>query len=573
MKQFLTLFLSLTVAASAIASAPLMPRSSKSVILPQLRSENVESSTRATKAVKLSQQKPVKATKSFAPVQAVEEGEILVQEDFSKFTAGSESQPDAVDLCDSSTGEIPSQYTQAPAWGGVAVYQAGGCAYLGRYYDTQKGDYQTGLVYTPDMDATSGMLVTFRARSASSEGDQLFVEYNVFDATAGGQNLDYDIMNITGEWKEYTVAYNAYNSTNVYLCIYSMVNELYIDDVKVVSGNSQVETIEPPVMRVTAKADGFVAEWDATEKANVYDFWAYEQHSASADGSPVYLINTNFDEIESTGTLGNPELPSDIYHTLDFLPGWILWAPAYMNGAIGINDVCSLYGQSTCFESPEFDLSGTDGTVKIDVDIYTSDDVAIALLNKVGNQWSVVDQKYEEAPADEEPLGWKTYSLTLNGNPTMAAISILGNGYNYTWIDNMKVSVDLKADGKLLIPINNTVTQGNSVEVKADMAEGKVYACTVRGGLVTEDASIVGDFAEMQYVYGKGGSVAKLASSKTYAFVAGGKLHVVNPDNAAVAVYNTNGSLISAAAESEIELPGKGVYIVKIGDKAFKVVK
>lgn len=62
---------------------------------------------------------------------------MLVSEDFAKFTAGSEDDPDGTELSDWNDGTIDAKYTQQPGWRGGFVYQAGGCAYLD--VDTEEG--------------------------------------------------------------------------------------------------------------------------------------------------------------------------------------------------------------------------------------------------------------------------------------------------------------------------------------------------------------------------------------------------------------------------------------------------
>lgn len=69
---------------------------------------------------------------------------VLVSEDFAKFTAGSEDDPDGTELSDWNDGTIDAKYTQQPGWRGGFVYQAGGCAYLD--VDTEEG---TGWLITP----------------------------------------------------------------------------------------------------------------------------------------------------------------------------------------------------------------------------------------------------------------------------------------------------------------------------------------------------------------------------------------------------------------------------------------
>ena len=54
----------------------------------------------------------------------------ILTEDFSKFTAGNDVEPDYMRL-DDDEGIISDEYFSTPGWKGSEVYQAGGCAYIG----------------------------------------------------------------------------------------------------------------------------------------------------------------------------------------------------------------------------------------------------------------------------------------------------------------------------------------------------------------------------------------------------------------------------------------------------------
>ena len=75
---------------------------------------------------------------------------VLLSEDFSKFTAGSEEAPDGTDVM---LLENVDDYFNAPGWDGVEVYQAGGKAYLGLGVDS-KGEPNPGYLMTPNVDLT-----------------------------------------------------------------------------------------------------------------------------------------------------------------------------------------------------------------------------------------------------------------------------------------------------------------------------------------------------------------------------------------------------------------------------------
>ena len=103
---------------------------------------------------------------------------VLLSEDFSKFTAGSEEAPDGTDVM---LLENVDDYFNAPGWDGVEVYQAGGKAYLGLGVDS-KGEPNPGYLMTPNVDLTQNQGV-FRAKfriknaneNAETQGMQYFV--------------------------------------------------------------------------------------------------------------------------------------------------------------------------------------------------------------------------------------------------------------------------------------------------------------------------------------------------------------------------------------------------------------
>lgn len=68
-----------------------------------------------------------------APTRAEQQAETLLFEDFSKFTAGSEDNPDPTMLPESYLTDnnplLPEQYTHKPGWWGMGIYQAGGTCF------------------------------------------------------------------------------------------------------------------------------------------------------------------------------------------------------------------------------------------------------------------------------------------------------------------------------------------------------------------------------------------------------------------------------------------------------------
>lgn len=184
----------------------------------------------------------------------------IVEEDFSKFTAGSEAAPDAVDLADAQTGDISAEYTQIPGWSGAAVYQAGGSAYIGFY----EGD--TGWLNTPilDFSANNGTFtMTFRAKSALTSGD----EVNMLLLYPGEQYaVSSQSVILTNEWKEYSISLSK-GTAESFIQMWTYEGEYFIDDIKI-----SAEGLSAPQNPTVSKYMGTSAElsWDAVTEADSY---------------------------------------------------------------------------------------------------------------------------------------------------------------------------------------------------------------------------------------------------------------------------------------------------------------
>lgn len=163
---------------------------------------------------------------------------ILLTEDFSKFTLGTDAVPDSLDISDAETGEIPATYTLTGGWSGWGVQQAGGTAYMGwvnysEYIDSEDGP---GYIVTPLFNAApaiDGYSIKFKAKSTLAAGDTLYVYSNYGDG-----EYDEHIIEITNQWAEYTVSAETGDATS-YVDIYGTASEFYLDDVEVsyVGGN------------------------------------------------------------------------------------------------------------------------------------------------------------------------------------------------------------------------------------------------------------------------------------------------------------------------------------------------
>ena len=227
----------------------------------------------------------------FFAVSTKADATMLLEEDFSRFTAGSEATPDATDISDVDTGAIADSYTATPGWYGAAVYQAGGCAYIGMF-DFGYGD-EPGYIQLPIMEGLSTYEVTFRARSAvEGSTDTMYVVG--FDSNS--DSYEYEIIDITDNWAEYSITLTSdYSATGIQL--YTMTNDFYIDDISLKSIKTGIAA--PKALAASnVTATGFTANWEAVADATDYQLsvFSHVEGVAAEEGS----VTEGFDGIAVT---------------------------------------------------------------------------------------------------------------------------------------------------------------------------------------------------------------------------------------------------------------------------------
>ena len=235
---------------------------------------------------------------------------VLVSEDFAKFTAGSEDDPDGTELSDWNDGTIDAKYTQQPGWRGGFVYQAGGCAYLD--VDTEEG---TGWLITPTLNLSNyggSFTIKFRARVASSKSsttDEIYVQ-NCFLGEYSNTVTSSQTIEGTTKWKEYTLTFTDGNSKDD-IQITAKSYPIFIDDITI----TQIDNGKPgaPLAQAATNVSDtqFTANWQAVEGAEGYLLSVYTLENATEQ----YL----FKDKEVSGTsydVTGIEANIDYYYTV-----------------------------------------------------------------------------------------------------------------------------------------------------------------------------------------------------------------------------------------------------------------
>lgn len=203
------------------------------------------------------------------------DAKVVLTEDFSAFSAGSDTAPDMSNMMSDFTG-----LTQTPGWSGMYVCQAGGSAYL---------PAGSNLV-TPALDLSGGggsFVVTFRAKSEASPA--MVIMSDMYMSAMG-------FVEITNEWKEYSITLNN-GASNYQIAIQALYNDFYIDDIVVDDMGVGVPVALPSS---NFKKDSFTANWAAADGAASYllDVYTLVYNYETTTFDPVYLFKDK--EVEGT---------------------------------------------------------------------------------------------------------------------------------------------------------------------------------------------------------------------------------------------------------------------------------
>lgn len=376
----------------------------------------------------------------------------ILSEDFSKFTAGSETEPDATRLDDLMTGAIDDEYFSVPGWKGSEIYQANGCAYIG--YSEYYGE--PGLLITPLINTSGAIYINCRVRCEDPTGD--VIGYNIIGKDMELIDANVNFFTATGEWTEISW-FTTVGMEDTYVYIFPYSKNVFIDDIEIISQSLPAPQI---LDETNIGSDRFTANWESVEEANAYLFKLTAEHTAEADET-FYYTNTDFSDVESYGTIESPEFVDKME---TFVGGWYIFLPALINEAIGITGKYASQEVFGAIASPVLDLSSDNGKVTISFKAHAdlNEEIFVSLINSEYGYYDVAESKSVVV----EKEGWNEYIFNFTHGTNDSYIEITNFGYGNVFIDDLKFYQTIKEGDTKSLVINELEVSDTHYEATID---------------------------------------------------------------------------------------------------------
>lgn len=319
--------------------------------------------------------------------------------------------------------------------------------------------------------------------------------------------------------------------------------------------------------------DTFTASWAESDVATHYALHVVKIHTAPTDGR-YDIVNTDFGYIHTEGTADAPQ--KELKGLLD--GDWEVTMPAYAQGMIGLNNQDFSLFEAATLLSPVYDLGVGSGQVSLSF-------TAMARKGLTKAYAALCRYKADGTP---EQLDRREFSLTEEpshqqfdfASGTADCFIIIGSDeLGIMYLHNLRLTVDMSAGARMLVPIRTYETSSTSCTASnlgIDQNDTVGYYVTAlyrdNDGQFTPVES---DRSNSVIVHGLSGLPTLAPYEPTTVKICGTEIIVENPSGVSVEVYSADGRCVTADRSGLTRFtiaPGKGVFIVKAGSTVVKTV-
>lgn len=328
---------------------------------------------------------------------------------------------------------------------------------------------------------------------------------------------------------------------------------------------------------------GFTANWSEVGMAWTY-YLDVTAERVAKDGEEFVFIDEDFGKF-TAGSLYDDTGAASLAIYYDPLDGYMSqsgWTAcfglsagveAFITTNMGEED-----GIPGMLVSPAYDFSIGGGVVNVSFDAQSimGNDIVL-LVGFVGedNQVNVDASELVEVGAETTAVD---VQITGGANNNKLIIYFWDGEMDFVMIDNLKVTMTLNEGDKYKATVAcTTLDRGTtSYRVDAPWTDGGKYSYSVKASYPYYSEPMTSDFSNVMIVDVPAAGVDGVTAVNAVT-VHDGVVNIVNEDGYAVSICSVNGSLLysdsSGNREQTFKLLQSGVYVVRIGDKAYKLVE
>lgn len=335
-------------------------------------------------------------------------------------------------------------------------------------------------------------------------------------------------------------------------------------------------------------------------KSSYYHVIVYKMHKATAPET-FTLAETDFSNIESTGTIKKPQDKGAPWDCIPGMPGWYAKFPVYVDKGLGVDAFYYFAGSDNddpfggaYIVSPDWDLSYIgEPNLNVETEIARSnntDEAGIAIYTFSDDFFTpgmedykpIMDQVWESNALSNESWTPVTHNPVPDDYRARTRMALYGSGSQFVLFNKIKVTTDLLPGDQLTYPAEMHKVEGTSftIDTTGDTDNDFVYAYQVKG--IWEDYDdyrdlnyirSLSDFSDMKVVGTEVGGVDNIGADtaeKVNISAADGRISVTGAP--AMEIYDASGRLLYSGTTTSPVIPGHGLFIVKAGTKTAKVI-